>query len=84
MAAPAGASPSIPEGSLVLFDAGAKAIPGKLVLALLTNKNETTFKKLVADAGEHYLQPLNPAYPLIKIDGICRILGVAVELRAKL
>ncbi|WP_411572246.1 LexA family protein [Vreelandella titanicae] len=84
MTAPAGVRPSIPEGTLVLVDTGIEATPGKLVVAQLDESNEATFKKLVADGGQKYLKPLNPAYPLIPINGNCRILGVAVEAKTKL
>lgn len=84
MTAPAGVRPSIPEGTLVLVDTGIEAIPGKLVVAQLDESNEATFKKLIIDGGQRYLKPLNPAYPLIPINGNCRILGVAVEAKTRL
>lgn len=84
MTAPSGARPSIPEGTFVLVDTGIEATPGKLVVAQLDESNEATFKKLVIDGGQKYLKPLNPAYPLIPINGNCRIIGVAVEAKTKL
>lgn len=84
MTAPAGSLPSVPEGTLVLFDTGLDATPGKLVAALLDDSNEATFKQLVEDSGRRYLKALNPAYPLIPINGKCRILGVAVEAKTRL
>jgi len=84
MTAPAGVTPSIPEGTLVLVDTGIEATAGKLVVAQLDESNESTFKKLIVDGGQKYLKALNPAYPLIPINGNCRILGVAVEAKTKL
>ncbi|WP_301585068.1 LexA family protein [Halomonas alkaliantarctica] len=84
MTAPAGVRPSIPEGTLVLVDTGIEAVPGKLVVAQLDESNEATFKKLIVDGGQKYLKPLNPAYPLIPINGNCRIIGIAVEAKTKL
>ncbi|PSJ23596.1 XRE family transcriptional regulator [Halomonas sp. ND22Bw] len=84
MTAPAGSRPSVPEGTLVLFDTGIEAVPGKLVAALLADSNEATFKQLIEDSGQRYLKALNPAYPLIPINGNCRILGVAVEAKTRL
>jgi SOS-response transcriptional repressor LexA len=84
MTAPPGARPSVPEGSLVLFDSGLEATPGKLVAAQLDDSNEATFKQLIEDGGRRYLRALNPAYPLIPINGNCRILGVAVEAKTRL
>lgn len=84
MTAPPGARPSVPEGSLVLFDSGLEPTPGKLVAAQLDDSNEATFKQLIEDGGRRYLRALNPAYPLIHINGNCRILGVAVEAKTRL
>ncbi|MEH6641424.1 S24 family peptidase [Vreelandella glaciei] len=84
MTAPAGVRPSIPEGTLVLVDTGIEATQGKLVVAQLDESNQATFKKLVIDGGQKYLKPLNPAYPLIPINGNCRIIGVAVKAQMNL
>lgn len=84
MTAPHGASPSITEGTLVLFDTGLEALPGKLVVAQLEGAGEATFKQLIEDGGQRYLKALNPAYPLIPVNGNCRILGVAVETKMRL
>lgn len=77
MTAPTGIS--IPEGSLVLVDTGRDPINGSLVIAKLTDTNEATFKKLVLD-GAKYLKALNPAYPVITINGNCKIIGVVVQM----
>lgn len=82
MTAPTGVS--IPENTLVLFDTGRDPINGSLVLAKLTDANEATFKKLIIDGGQKYLRGLNPAWPLVAINGNCRIIGVAVETKMKL
>lgn len=77
---------SIPEGTLVLVDTGREAKNGSLVIAKLTDANEATFKKLVIDEGmgERYLQPLNPSQGRVKINGNCRIIGVAIETKLRL
>uniref|UniRef100_UPI0011E865FE LexA family protein n=1 Tax=Serratia marcescens TaxID=615 RepID=UPI0011E865FE len=82
MTAPMGLS--IPEGTYVLFDTGREALNGNLVVAKLEDSNEATFKKLVTDAGQSYLKGLNPAWPLIPINGNCRIIGVAVQTKMML
>lgn len=82
MTAPTG--PSIPEGTYVLFDTGRSPHNGNLVIAKLTDANETTFKKLVIDSGQKYLKGLNPAWPLVPINGNCRIIGVGVETKMRL
>lgn len=84
MTAPAGIRPTVPEGTFVLVDTGIEPTAGRLVVAQLDESNEATFKKLVTDGGQKYLQALNPAYPMIRINGNCRIVGVAVEAKTKL
>lgn len=82
MTAPIGLS--IPEGTYVLFDTGREAINGSLVIAKLSESNEATFKKLIIDGGQKYLKGLNPQWPMIPINGNCRIIGVAVETKLRL
>lgn len=82
MTAPSGQS--IPEGMLILVDTGIEAQPGHLVVAKLDSEEKATFKKLVNDAGQLYLKPLNPAYRMIPINGNCRIIGVVKEAKMKL
>lgn len=72
---------SIPEGAAILIDPQVEAINGKLVVAKLEGDNEATFKKLVVDAGRRFLKPLNPQYPMIEINGNCRIIGVVVDAK---
>lgn len=75
---------SIPEGVLILVDTGLEPRPGDLVVAkLASDRNEATFKKLVFDAGERYLKPLNPAYRTIPINGNCEVIGVVTESKRK-
>ncbi|WP_096126826.1 LexA family protein [Pseudomonas syringae] len=78
MTAPSGMS--VPEGMLILVDAGIEARPGKLVVAKLPSSDEATFKKLIDDAGQLYLKPLNPGYSMIKCTDDCKIIGVAVRV----
>lgn len=82
MTAPSGVS--IPDGALVLVDTEKSYQNGSLVVAKLTDVNEATFKKLVIDAGQKYLKPLNPAYQMIPINGSCKIIGVVVDAKLKL
>ena len=82
MTSPTGVS--IPEGYLIKVDPDARAESGSLVVAKLEDTQEVTFKKLVIDAGQKYLKPLNPAYRTIPINGNCRVVGVVKEVRLKL
>lgn len=78
MTAPIGIS--IPDGSLVLVDTGREPINGSLIIAKLTDTNEATFKKLIIDGSRHFLKGLNPAWPMIPINGNCKIIGVVVQM----
>ncbi len=82
MTSPAGLS--IPEGTFVLFDTGREPANGNLVIAKLEDSNEATFKKLVIDGSQKYLKGLNPIWPLVRINGNCRIIGVAIETKLRL
>lgn len=72
---------SIPEGMMILVDPEVAPTSGKLVVAKLEQENEATFKQYIADAGQHYLKPLNPQYRMIPINGNCKIIGVVVDAR---
>lgn len=82
MTAPVGLS--IPEGTFVLFDTGRDPANGSLVIAKLVEDNEATFKKLVIDGSKRYLRGLNPQWPMVAINGNCKIIGVAVETKMRL
>ncbi|MCE0846000.1 helix-turn-helix domain-containing protein [Buttiauxella sp. A2-C1_F] len=82
MTAPVGLS--VPEGTFVLFDTGREPVNGSLVIAKLSDSNEATFKKLIIDGGQKYLKGLNPAWPLIPVNGNCKTIGVAVETKLRL
>ena len=82
MTAPIGLS--IPAGTFVLFDTGREAINGSLVVAKLTDDNEATFKKLIIDGSQKYLKGLNPQWPMIPVNGNCKVLGVAIETKMRL
>ncbi|WP_415720509.1 LexA family protein [Photobacterium ganghwense] len=75
---------SFPEGTLVLVDPEREFENGSLVVAKLIDVNEATFKKLVIDAGQKFLKPLNPSYPTLPINGNCKIIGVVVDAKMKL
>ena len=70
---------SITEGMLILVEPDAEAANGSLVVAKI--EDQVTFKKLVIDAGKHYLKPLNPAYPVIECTQELHIVGVVKEAK---
>jgi SOS-response transcriptional repressor LexA len=81
MTAPVGVS--IPEGHLILVDPDAAPENGSLVVAKLIDSDEATFKRLVIDGSMRYLKPLNPSYPVVTINGNCRIVGVVKEAKIR-
>lgn len=77
-------SPSIPEGYIIIVDPQRQANNGDLIVARLDDSMEATFKKLVIDGGLRYLKPLNPAYPVIQINGNCTIIGKVIKVELDL
>ena len=81
MTAPSGVS--IAEGMMILVDPAIVPEPGKLVIAQWADSTEATFRKLIEEGGQRYLDPLNPTYPKALYTDECRILGVVVQATAK-
>ncbi|EDY1761030.1 helix-turn-helix domain-containing protein [Salmonella enterica] len=75
---------SIFEGMEILVSPEQEVHPGKYVVARLRDSGEATLKQYVEDAGQRFLKPLNPRYPMIPINGNCEIVGVVVEMRMKI
>lgn len=75
---------SFPSGTNVLVDPAVEPENGSLVVAKLEDVNEATFKKLVIDSGQRFLKPLNERFPIMPINGNCRIVGVVVDAKLKL
>lgn len=65
---------SYPDGVVIIVDPDVEATPPCRVIARVGD--ETTFKELVVDMGQWYLKPLNPQYPMIKVDERVSICGV--------
>ncbi|HDT5219269.1 TPA: LexA family transcriptional regulator [Enterobacter roggenkampii] len=77
MTAPTGSRPSFPEGMLILVDPEEPVDPGDFCIARLGG-DEFTFKKLIKDGGQAFLQPLNPQFPMIPCNEHCRLVGKVV------
>ena len=82
MVSPVG--PSICDAHIILVDPCLQAQNGDLVVAKVDSTNEVTFKKLIIDAGQTYLKPLNPNYRPIEVTDQFRVIGVVREARLKL
>ncbi|MEN0657229.1 LexA family protein [Proteus mirabilis] len=78
MTAPPGGKPSFPEGMLILVDPDEEVEFGDFCVARLLN-DEFTFKRLIRDGGVEYLEPLNPRFDLIPINGNCTIIGKVIK-----
>ncbi|WP_252727924.1 MULTISPECIES: S24 family peptidase [unclassified Acinetobacter] len=53
---------------------------GALVVMACNGDSEATFKKLISEDGDYYLQPLNPNWrpQLMLLDHTCRLVGKVV------
>lgn len=78
MTAPQGGRPSFPEGMLILVDPEQDVNFGDFCIARMMN-DEFTFKRLIREGGVEYLEPLNPRYDLIPINGNCTIIGKVIK-----
>ncbi|MGM0984667.1 MAG: helix-turn-helix domain-containing protein [Pseudomonadota bacterium] len=82
MAAPQGMTPTLPKGTLVLFDSGIAPEPGGLVLAYRPRGHWLLLCRQLVKEQEHaWLRPLNPASTEIMLERSIRLLAVAVESR---
>lgn len=52
---------------------------GDFVVVRLENEKRATFKQLIQDGDSVYLKPLNPALPVMRVNGEATIVGVVVE-----
>lgn len=78
MTAPQGGRPSFPEGMLILIDPEQDVNFGDFCIARLMN-DEFTFKRLIREGEREYLEPLNPRFEMIPINGNCQIIGKVVK-----
>ena len=78
MTAPQGGRPSFPEGMLILVDPEEPVDIGDFCIARL-HGDEFTFKRLIRESGQCYLEPLNPRFEMIPINGNCQIIGKVVK-----
>ncbi|UTV26414.1 helix-turn-helix domain-containing protein [Photobacterium atrarenae] len=72
--------PSIPDGSIVIVESCPDPENGKIVVAMLSDSEEATLKKLQKDGPFKHLIPLNPKYEPIPINGNCRIVGYVKQV----
>ncbi|HSC46531.1 MAG TPA: XRE family transcriptional regulator [Gammaproteobacteria bacterium] len=71
--------PTYPQGSIIIVDPERAAVHGSPVIVRLEDSKEATFKQLVIEGDVRYLKPLNPRYPIIRIEGQATLCGVVVQ-----
>ncbi|WP_040439340.1 LexA family protein [Algicola sagamiensis] len=71
---------SFPEGSIIFVDPNATPKNKSFVIAIQKDADCASFKQLIIDGSEKYLKPLNPQYPLIKIETEILICGVVFDM----
>lgn len=75
----ASGSKSFHDGDIIIVNPDKTPQHGDFVIAVLPRSKEATFKQYVVDGGVQYLKPLNPQYPLIKIEKKACISGVILK-----
>ncbi|MDA0107848.1 XRE family transcriptional regulator [Vibrio sp. La 4.2.2] len=76
---------SFPEDTLILVDPERQSVSGSFVVATLSGVKEVTFKKLVVDAGQKILMPLNTHYqPILIQDDNSRLVGTVIDAKLNL
>lgn len=73
--------PEYPPGRLIFVDPEQAPLPNDDVIAVMTDANEATFKRLIEEPGSpRMLKALNPAWnnPYLEINGNCQVIGVVV------
>ncbi|MCS6257443.1 repressor protein C2 [Shewanella baltica] len=83
MTAQTGSKFSFPEGSRIIVEPNAEARHRSFVVARIHGTDEATFKRLNIE-GDHYLQPLNPQYPIMPVNSNIHICGVVVGMIQKI
>ncbi len=71
--------PTYPQGSIIIVDPDREALHGSAVIVRLDDSEQVTFKQLVVEGGIRYLKPLNPRYPIMKVDRKATFCGVVVQ-----
>lgn len=69
-------TPTFPPGTVIIVDPELQQAPGDFVIALVS-EDQATFRQFITEAGETYLKPLNPRYPLQPCEGKA-VIGVVV------
>lgn len=71
--------PEFVNGDIIIVDPSRSAEHGSFVVVRMDQEAEATFKQLVIDGGATYLRPLNPRYPILRVNSEATIVGVIVS-----
>ncbi len=74
-------TPIFTEGELIFVDPEVQATDGKYIVARLEDEDQATFKQLIIEDGQQFLQASNPDWPtkIQPINGNCTIVGVVIS-----
>jgi SOS-response transcriptional repressor LexA len=75
---------SFHSGNIIIVDPDKEAQHDDFVVATMSRAKEATFKQYVIDGGIQYLKPLNPQYPITRIEKDTHICGVVMGYLAML
>ena len=75
-----GGSPSFSSGDVIFVDPDREARHRSLVVARMDDDNSATFKRLLIDGDNKFLEALNPSWPnrIIEVNGNATICGVVI------
>lgn len=69
------------DGSLVLVDPEDKPKPGNILVARLKGTDELIVRELVREAGDLYMKPLNPEFPMKLLDDNWEVVGTCWDVK---
>lgn len=78
MVSPIIQSISFNPGSYVVIAAGKTPEYGAYIIVTGSNKKEALLRQYIEEGGVVYLKPLNPQYPLMRMEKATKILGVVI------
>lgn len=72
--------PTFDDGDIIFVDPERCAENKSCIIVRLDDEEKATFKQLIIENGDKYIQPLNPNWPekIIKINGNATICGVVI------
>lgn len=73
-------SPSFPDGCLLFINPDLKEQPGHFIITAVPGDEGFTFRRLILDGGQRYLEALNPRFEMIKMPADAPVYGVVVSM----